>query len=71
MTLDPDTMTWTCMVCGDERPDAAISVAHRPIPRLEDLFPDGGHINVRYCSDRPVCAAEAHAEGPWISPKKR
>jgi hypothetical protein len=58
------SMTWTCMVCGDERPDAAISVAHRPLRGLEDRFPDA-RVNVRYCNDRPTCAAAAHAEGPW------
>lgn len=47
-------MTWTCMVCGDERPDALISVEHRPIPGLESMFP-GTRANVRYCNDRETC----------------
>lgn len=53
------------MVCGDERPDAAIAVAHRPAPDyITELIP-GQTFNVRYCSDRAECAAVAHAEGPW------
>lgn len=62
--LDFDRMTWTCMVCGDERPDAQIGVAYRPLRGMEDGFP-GTRVNVRYCTDRPACAATAHAEGPW------
>jgi hypothetical protein len=66
MFPDFDSMTWTCMVCGDERPDAVISVAYRPIPGLEDRFPEGARVNVRFCNDRPDCAATAHGEGPWV-----
>jgi hypothetical protein len=68
--LDFASMTWTCMVCGDERPDAQIGVAHRPIPGhifrtgQPPSFPDA-RVNVRYCLDRPVCVAEATADGPW------
>lgn len=64
MTLDPRTMTWTCMCCGDERPDAAIAVAYRPLKGMEHMFP-GARVNVRFCADRPACAAHAYAEGPW------
>lgn len=53
------------MVCGEERPDSAISVAHRPVRGLEDRFPAGARFNVRYCNDRPDCTARAHEEGPW------
>lgn len=63
---DFDAMTWTCMVCRDERPDARISVAYRPTPGMEDRFPDGARMNVRYCNDRPACAAVAHERGPWV-----
>jgi hypothetical protein len=68
-TLDFNAMTWTCMVCSDERPDALISVAHRPIPNLESMFPDA-RVNVRYCNDRPECAGVAHAPGPWSGGKR-
>ena len=63
--LDMASMTWTCMVCGAERPDARISVAYRPIRGLEDRFPDGARWNVRYCNDRPDCVVAATAEGVW------
>jgi hypothetical protein len=58
------------MVCGAERPDAAISVAYRPVKGMEVMFPDGARTNVRYCNDNPECAAEAHAEGPWEGRKR-
>lgn len=45
-------LTWTCHVCGDERPDDKISVFSRPR--------DFGHgivaqENIRYCNDRASC----------------
>lgn len=57
-------LTWTCMVCGADRPDSAIAVAHRPIRGLEQSFPRT-RTNVRHCADRPSCVKEANAEGPW------
>lgn len=47
-------LTWRCHVCGDERPDAAISVFTR---ERTDIF-EGWKENVRYCNDRPECAIE-------------
>lgn len=48
---DPD-LSWTCHVCGEERPDALIGV-------YEDFeyLPRGGLVtaNVRYCRDRSAC----------------
>ena len=47
-----DLGSWTCHVCGDERPDRFISVQKNErelapgIPVTE---------NVRYCNDRPAC----------------
>jgi hypothetical protein len=65
-----DNLVWACHVCGDERPDAAISVAHRrPAGPLGD-FP-GAQVNVRYCNDRPDCAATANEGGPWAWRRKR
>lgn len=51
-----DELTWTCHVCGDERPDSAIDV----FKTKRTL--DGGievQTNVRYCNDRPTCIEEA------------
>ncbi len=75
-----DALSWTCMVCGEERPDAQISVAKRPVPGLEDMFPSPDELadpqnldkfagrayaNVRYCNDREDCSRIAHEDGPW------
>ena len=64
MTFDPSNMTWTCMVCKKERPDAKIEVAYRPMRGLENLFPET-RVNVRYCNDNLDCIATAHGPGPW------
>jgi predicted RNA-binding Zn-ribbon protein involved in translation (DUF1610 family) len=47
-------ITWPCDSCGDRRPDAFISVAHR---KVTGLAPRGSvvQINGRYCNDRPDC----------------
>lgn len=58
--LDFSAMTWTCMICRKERPDAQISVAHRPFRG----FPDT-QVNVRYCNDDQDCIDQATAEGVW------
>lgn len=72
MTI-PDfaSMTWTCNVCGAERPDALIGVAKRPGPVLatrEDVRPTW---NIRYCRDRPACIEHAEQDGEWIGPAER
>lgn len=65
MDLWDGPITWHCHVCGSERPDELILVAHRPIPGpLADSFPEA-RCNVRYCSDNPDCVATATAGGPW------
>ena len=51
-------LTWKCHACGDERPDSKVSVAHVPLPGLENAFPETRQ-NVRYCNDRPACAEKA------------
>jgi len=59
MTFDPSTLTWTCHVCHEERPDAAISVLSKPL-----VFPGTGVIatqNIRYCNDRAACKEGATA----------
>lgn len=56
--IDPGT--WTCHVCGYERPDRFISV-HK---HHRELIPGVPFTeNVRYCNDRPACregAASVH-----------
>jgi hypothetical protein len=44
---------WICEVCGEERPDDAISVLTMPgiVPTMR--------IKVRFCNDRPDCALAA------------
>ena len=48
--------TWTCHVCKDERPDAAISVVSTDLSKQYGLPPGTMKQNVRYCNDRPECA---------------
>ena len=55
------------MVCGIERPDDKISVAHRPIPGMEDSFP-GTRVNVKYCNDNQPCIDDATSDTPWGAP---
>lgn len=52
-------MTWSCHVCGDERPDEAIAVLSRRYRSAKT----GVEMqeNVRYCRDRPGCEAGAYA----------
>lgn len=47
--------TWTCHVCKEERPDAAISVFKRDHHEGAVKFTE----NIRYCNDRVGCAAGA------------
>jgi len=53
-----ELLTWTCMICGEERPDSLINVQHRPVSGQEAAFPET-RWNVRYCSDRVACRAAA------------
>ncbi len=43
--------TWTCHICGEERPDAKISV----LTRIKMFGPVEFQENVRYCNDRNEC----------------
>lgn len=49
--------TFTCHVCGDERPDRLIGVARHSV-----MDANGVKVvqNVRYCTDRAPCVSEAH-----------
>jgi hypothetical protein len=46
-----NTLAWMCHICGDERPDAKISVRKRQV----SIKGIGATINVRYCNDREAC----------------
>ena len=50
-------LTWTCMVCGRDRPDEHVSVLKKRMSILEHDY----DVNIRYCNDTPGCLA--HAEG--------
>jgi len=52
MVFSPDKLTWKCHVCGDERPDAKISVLTKPLVVNGVVF---GEQNIRYCNDRLAC----------------
>lgn len=59
MPIDWDNLTWTCMICGNRRPDAKISVWKTDLSEQYGLPP--GHVtqNVRYCNDREACVKAA------------
>lgn len=65
MTLDLDSMTWTCNVCGAERLDRFIGVAKRHGPIPEAVW------NIRFCIDRAACAEFAQQTGQWTGPADR
>jgi hypothetical protein len=54
-------LTWTCHVCGKERPDDKISV------RSTEALVGGIAItqNVRYCNDNPDCV-EGSTKVDWL-----
>lgn len=55
----PAPITWTCHVCGEERPDALIAV-HTTDLSAEFMLPPGTlQQNVRYCVDRRHCIEQA------------
>ena len=47
--------SWTCHVCGEERPDAKISVFKSDRSAQWGLPPGSISQNVRYCNDRQAC----------------
>lgn len=51
-----ENLTWKCHICGENRPDARISVRSTP------LMINGrelGQQNVRYCNDKQSCIEES------------
>jgi hypothetical protein len=55
-------LTWTCHVCGEERPDARISVFTTDVSALFGLPAGTVKENVRYCNDRPECVAQGRTK---------
>ena len=53
--MNPSILIWKCHVCGDERPDAKISVCKVPF----DMAGVQATQNIRYCNDREDCTAKA------------
>jgi len=45
-------LTWTCQICGQERPDERISVVTKPLVINGQTV---GEQNIRYCNDRAAC----------------
>jgi len=56
MKLHNGTLTWTCHICGRERPDDKVSVVSKPLTFDGKVI---GQQNIRYCNDNPECAAAA------------
>jgi len=50
--MDINNLTWTCHICGEERPDNKISVFTSPLIMRGIRM---GEQNVRYCNDNPDC----------------
>lgn len=51
--------TWRCHICGDERPDACISVNTRDMSADYNLPAGTMKQNVRYCNDKKECIEKA------------
>ena len=51
-------VTWTCHICGEERPDSKVSVCSTDLSE-EHKLPKGTMVqNVRYCNDRKNCCTQ-------------
>lgn len=46
------TDTWTCHICGKERPDDRISVCVKPLIMNGQIMVEQ---NIRYCNDNEDC----------------
>lgn len=54
-----DFLTWTCHICGAQRPDGQIAVMSRDTS-AEYGLPEGTmRQNVRYCANNPSCQEQA------------
>lgn len=58
-----EDVTWFCHVCGEDRPDARVSVVTHDVSQWlpRPLPPGSWKVNVRYCNDRADCEAGARA----------
>ena len=66
--IAPDSLqTWTCHVCGDERPDEFIAVKTFDLSQQFGLPPNHARENVRHCTDRPQCVAGAEGARRWAT----
>lgn len=54
--MDLKNLTWSCHICGRERPDAKISVLTKPLIIKGQIV---GEQNIRYCNDNPDCIDKA------------
>lgn len=52
MISDLSDLTWTCHICGEERPDDKISVKTKPLIKNGHQL---GEQNIRYCNDKEKC----------------
>ncbi len=55
-------LTWECHVCGEERPDAQISVLSKPLV-IEGR--ECGTLNIRYCNDKAECIEGVKHKDFW------
>lgn len=60
-------LTWTCHICGKERPDDKISVLSKPLLLNGRVC---GQQNIRYCNDNPECFKKAQTFS-FIEEKRR
>lgn len=51
--------SWKCHICGEERPDACISVNSKDTSADYNLPPGTMKQNVRYCNDKEECKEAA------------
>ena len=69
MVFDPRTLSWTCHICEEERPDEKISVCKK----TGYIYDTPVQQNIRYCNDSPPCEAIAkekfHFPGIYPSPR--
>ena len=56
--MDLSKLTWTCHICGQERPDAQISV-HTRVHPIEGCGGTTMRENIRYCNDNADCFLRA------------
>jgi len=52
-------LSWTCHICGENRPDAKISVFKTDLSAKHNLPPGTVMQNTRYCNDNSDCVEGA------------